>query len=71
MRDWVITTEERNEKAFQLTQRAIQMEKEANELKQQVAQRGRPAANSTGKTAKVTVKKTAMNLGSNNVKTFS
>jgi hypothetical protein len=36
MRDWVIAREERNEKAFQLTQRAIQMEKEAKELKQQV-----------------------------------
>jgi phage anti-repressor protein len=54
MREHVLATEERNEKAFQLTQRAIQMEKEAKQLKQQVAEeQGKPVTDSTRKAAKV------------------
>jgi hypothetical protein len=58
MRDWVIAREERNEKAFQLTQRAIQMEKEAKELKQKVGQKqAKPRAANNTKAVKAAKRK--------------
>jgi hypothetical protein len=54
MREHVIATEEQNEKNYQLMIRAIQMEKEAKQLKQQVEQeQGKQSVDSTRKAAKV------------------
>jgi hypothetical protein len=58
MREHVLATEERNEKAFQLMQQAIQMEKEAKQLKQQVVQKqGKPAEASSTKAVKAAKRK--------------
>jgi hypothetical protein len=58
MREHVLATEERNEKAFQLMQQATQMEKEARQLKQQAVQKqGKPTNGSSTKAVKAAKRK--------------